>query len=364
MADHPYLAGIISRLFASGKMCEARKILPSREGSRVSASYFFADEEVYAAFLLRAERAQKSPVHNSVLRIAFSGDADEMPLASLACFPHFAQFQPTHAVSVVVTAETDYRIVRRRGHTFFKFFTCMKEALREAAIHKFLFKERPENVVPYVGLRKTVHENTKPCLVNHQADAVEVPICLVTRAPEETHALMRDVADLAVAKRLVTDLVALLTGLFADHGFVHGDIHGCNVLVTDSAKIVLLDFGMSEIHGHPQGISGVNVAHNSFSERDLFMHVINDRSPDSKISRADYVHHYDLGRAVMKTATAFEDELAKHFMPGFDADDPWLRKINASQFKNHFVCAYHMLNARRDNIASDRIRVLVGKRRL
>lgn len=358
MGDNPFLANTIARLLESGRMSEVRRGLPEEPGGAtcVRASYFFRDEGAYSSFAKRIPRC-RDVLTRTRMAVEFSGLAEDMPLALLS--PP-APFDPTHAVSLKLSTTGDYRVVRMRGGAFYKFCSTREEAVREAAIHKFLHDNHADHIVPFDSLKET--PRVFDLFPNVRVDGAELPLCILTRAPGEPYELMAQTADLALAAERVGALARLLNRLYAVHGFVHGDVHGANVIFTASGKPVLLDFGMSEIHDRALAAKiasrvGGDVSENSFDDEDIFLHLLNSALPiyDTKMDRGEFLHLYDLGRAVMKSVPEFEDELAHRFIPGYDRDDPRLAEIREPMFKNHFVCAFRMINARYNNMASDRL---------
>ena len=370
MADHPSLTRAIARLAGTGRMAEVRAPIfetgessPEYAGSRVRASYFFADREAYDSFAKRVRHGE-SLAGAARLAVDFSGHVDDMPIALLVP-PR--DFDATHAVSVTLSSRCEYRVVRRKGHHFYKFFSSPEEAEREAAIHRLVLRARPDNAVALVDALPSAR--VMGIFPEFRFRAHELPVCAITREPGEPYARFADLADPGDAKAAVGNLIALLEGLYAEIGFVHGDIHGGNALLTESGRILLLDFGMSEIHcretaDRVMGAAGTDVSYNDFSDEEIFLHIINDCAiNERRVARSEYLHLYDIGRAIMKTvAGGIERDLADAFLPGALVCDPWLDRVDSAQFRNHFVCAFRAVNARLDNLASDRVRRLYVER--
>ena len=363
MADPPSLAALVSRLSESGRMGEVRTPMhhvgtdsPPDNFSRVRASYFFADEEGYDEFLDELEHVKNPCVY-------FQGEIDDIPLSLRVPSGHF---DPTHAVVMLMTSPTEYRVVRQRDGKFFKFFSSPSEGRREAVIHKFLARERPGSVVPFVAFEDS--RRVFSLFPNMRFSSEELPVCIITEPPSEPYTSLDNIRDLSAAKTHVASLTNLICSLYFSYGFVHGDIHGQNVLATESGGVVLLDFGMSEVHGREISAKlnhhgATDVTYNFYSDEDVFLHIINNCSLyDKRIARHEYLHLYDLGRAIHKTVRGFSRELAAHFIP-LHAEDPVLRTVKSSRFKNHFICAYKMVNAKHNNLASDRIRTMNDERR-
>lgn len=330
---------------------------PEYAGSRVRASYFFADREDYAHFAKRVRRGGGSHDGGSRLAVDFCGSVDDMPIALRL---HTPPFEATHAVSVIIVSRAEYRVVRRRGDLFYKFFSSPEEADREAAVHRIVLGARPDNAVALVDARPSAR--VFDLFSEFRFRVQELPMCIITRAPDEPYRRIVELEDLEGAKAAVAKLIGVLDALYSEVGFVHGDIHGGNVLVTESGRVVLLDFGMSEIHRRETAdrimrATGTDVSYNDFSDEDIFLHIINDcEIYERRVARAEYLHLYDIGRAIMKTVAGFERELAEEFLPGSLARDPWLERVESAQFRQHFVCAFRVVNARHDNLASDRVR--------
>lgn len=328
--------------------------------SVVKTSYFFLRKAAFHRVLPAVQKRTKE-VHGGA-RLVFAGRAEDLALAVLCKTP--IPLEVTHAIIYVSRSYNDYRMVRRSGDLFFKFFSSCEEAHREATIHKHMFNTFPDKVVPFVDL--TPAPQILHNVPNFAFSENEFPLCLVTKAPPEPFIFLSDITDFHEARVAVAKVKDLIEGLYRDLGFVHGDVHGKNVILARDDSVLLLDFGMSEIHNkdlserlNAEGDSA-DVAYNNFSDRDVFLHLINDRDNERRVSRAEYMHLYDIGRAIHRGAPRFEARMARHFLP--DAkDDPAAKRIKAPDFRNHFFVAHKMINLKYDNLATRRLRFLADK---
>lgn len=370
MAEHPHIASLAVEMCSNGDALESREplYLPGYDSPSdspveavVRSSYLFLGESGFSRFRTAVEKAAKTRSTVEV-RVEFAGDIEDLDLERRGKMP--VRPGATHAVIYTSTFDTEYRIVRRCGDLFYKFFSSCEEAWREGAIHRHMFETCPDKVVPFVGLKAT--PNIMDQVPNFSFSEDEFPFCIITKCPPEPFVFLNDITDFQEAKHAVAKVRDLLDVLYEAYGFVHGDIHGKNVILTMDESVVLLDFGMSEIHEETLSKElnkkyATDVTYNNFSDEDVFLHVINDcYISEQRVSRAEYMHLYDIGRAIHRGAPRFEDRMVRHFLP--DAkDDPVAKRVKASDFTNHFNVAHKMVNIKYDNLASKRLRVLTDK---
>lgn len=150
-----------------------------------------------------------------------------------------------------------------------------------------------------------------------------------------------------VAYEAVRVLNQILEHMYHHVGFVHFDIHGRNVLVCNCPdgkdRVVLLDFGLSEIH-NPNVVNkafemyAVNLSKNYFDDsEDLYMHRLKEKYPFA--NRVLFGRVYDIARSVVATCPKFREELVKRFTPGLEDIDTW-QEIDSDTFSIHFRVAF------------------------
>lgn len=311
---------------------------------------------------------EASPCAGQGAVLVFAGAFEDAPLSvSGRC----GGGDPSHSIVFECAQTSHYRVVRRRGREFIKLFTDRREALREAAVHWYLENKSPGVAVPFTGLFDPGDPRCRhPGL---SIDADEFQACILTAAPEEPAVLLRDIACPERAERAVGRLLDTLDSLFASSGFVHGDVHGGNVLVADADdRALLLDFGMSEIHAPEQRAwlrerHGVDVGNNSWTDTDIHLDVVHpDVEGGARMSRAEFLHHYDRGRAILGASRRFAARLAERYMKGADAAarvaSAARSRSMAANFVNYFSAALAHIDARLGGVAGMSAEELIARK--